>query len=273
MKNIIGILILTTGIVFLLSNTGVLNTEAASIITTFWPVFIILIGLKVLFEGFIYFIHSLRRDKWHIGKMIWGSIILAIGVIILGNNAGWFDYGFRELFHILWPLLIVYIGVSILFNRKTEIVVQTRNKGKKQTNFFENETSNKKGSYRKSQMNHKQFIGDIQLGKQAWELDGADISMGIGSIDIDLTTAVLKDGENVIDIDGWIGSIEILVPRDMAVKAFVDVRIGEVTLFDDTYSGTSRKATYTSPNFHDAEKQVVLHVNLNVGDVEVLTID
>ncbi|UCZ51966.1 cell wall-active antibiotics response protein LiaF [Bacillus shivajii] len=277
MKNILGFLILATGIVFLLSNIGFIETEATSIFAMFWPVLIVLIGLKIFFEGIIYFIHSLRRDKWHIGKLVWGSIVLVVGVVLLGNNTGWIDFGFRELFHVLWPLLIIYIGVKVLLDRNGDVVINVGGDQARKNNKSENKTAFSNHKKRETQWNerkkYQQFLGDLSLGRQPWELDGADISMGIGSVDIDLTKAVLKEGENIIDVSGWIGSVEILVPRDMAVKAFVDVRIGEVTLFDDTYSGTSRNATYTSPNFYDAEKQVILYVHLNIGDVEVLTID
>ncbi|MDQ0255414.1 lia operon protein LiaF [Evansella vedderi] len=275
MKNIIGLFILTIGLLFLLSNTGLINTEVTGLFSTFWPVLIILIGLKVFFEGIIYFFHSIRRDKWHIGKTVWGAFILAIGVILLGNNAEWFSISLADLWSWTWPVLIVYIGIKILFNKTGDIVINLGPSSSEDDSDHWDKAKIKKikKKWKSNRVKYNQFIGDIQMGKQPWELDGADVAMGIGDINVDLTKAILKEGENVLNIAGWIGSVKILVPRDMALKAFADVRLGEVTLFDDSYSGTSRNATYTSENFYEAEKKVILHVNLNIGDVEVMTVD
>lgn len=277
MKNIIGILILSIGLIFLLSNTGLIDTEVTSVFSTFWPVLIILIGLKVLFDGVVYFFHSLRRDKWKLGKILWAVIILAIGTILLGNNAGWFNYGLADLWSWVWPVLIVYIGFKIIFDRDGDVVIHLGAKNEdeewdkeKLKKLKKLKKLNKLGTTKR--VKHNMFIGDIQMGKQPFELDGADVSMGIGDINIDLTKAILKDGENILNISGWIGSVKILVPKDMAIKAIADVRLGEVTLFDDTHSGTGRNASFTSENFYEADKKVILHVDLNIGDVEVMTV-
>ncbi|MBU9721801.1 MULTISPECIES: cell wall-active antibiotics response protein LiaF [Bacillaceae] len=282
MKKVFGILILAVGIIFFLSNTGFIETNASSIFSTFWPVLIILIGLKVLFEGIIYFFQNLKRDKLHVGKVVFGILLTAIGVVLLGNNAGWFSFGFGDLWSWTWPILLIYIGFKVIFDRNGDVVIHLDmgDKGKKDDfddddNKYDDKKQEKKikiKKKRKANTKHHTVVGEIQLGRTPFEVDGADISMGVGSVEIDLTKAILKDGENVIDIRSWVGSVEILVPKDMAIKAVADVRIGEVTLFDDTYSGTSRSATYTSPNFYEADKKVIMYVNLNIGDVEVLTV-
>ncbi|MCE7794881.1 cell wall-active antibiotics response protein LiaF [Salipaludibacillus sp. CUR1] len=287
MKNFIGILILSTGIVFLLANTGFIDTEVTSLFSTFWPAIIVLFGLKILFEGLVYFFHGLRRDRWHIGKIIWGLIVTAAGAVLLGNNAGWFSYGLGDLWSWIWPLLIVYIGFKVLFDRDGNVVInlgpddiekvkREKRKGKnkdRSADFNFGPFSGTVGRPGQDRKTHRTFIGDISLGKQPWEPDGMDINMGIGSIELDLTKAILKEGDNIIDVSSWIGSVEIYVPKEMAVKAGVYVKVGEVTLFDDSHGGTGRNATYTSPGFHESEKRLILNVDLSIGDVEVLTVD
>ncbi|MDG5789150.1 cell wall-active antibiotics response protein LiaF [Evansella sp. AB-P1] len=273
MKKIIGLLILTIGIIFLLSNMGLIDTNAASLLSTFWPILIVIIGMKVFIEGVVFFFHSLRRSKLNVGKLIWGAIILAVGIVILGNNAGWFYFRLSDLWSWTWPLLIVYVGFKIIFDRNKDVVINLETKDNDNRNNMSNRNQNYIKKKHRNRVKYNTFIGEVSLGKKPFEIDDADISMTIGSIEVDLTRAILKTGENHVDIQGWIGDVEILVPREMAIKAFVNVRLGDVTLFDDSYSGTGRNATYTSPNFHEAEKKVILHVNLNIGDVEVLTVD
>ncbi|MBU9713261.1 cell wall-active antibiotics response protein LiaF [Evansella tamaricis] len=279
MKNIFGILILAIGVIFLLTNTGLIDSEATSIVSTFWPILIILIGLKVLFEGFVIFLQSLKRDRWHVGKFIWGVLITAVGTVILGNNAGWFTFSVSDLWSWVWPVLVIYIGFKVIFDRDSNVVIHLggdNEKGKKKNlnHDFSSSGSHsyKNKSFRNKRKRYHSWVGEIQLGRQPFEIDGADISLWIGDVTVDLSKAILKEGENFIDVRCWIGSVDILVPKDMAVKAVADVNLGEVTLFDDSYSGTGKNATYTSPNFHEAEQKVILVVNLNIGDVEVLTV-
>jgi len=284
MKNLIGILILSIGIVFLLTNTGLVDTELTTLFSTFWPAIIILYGLKILFEGIIYFFHGLKRDRWQIGKILWGSFVSAAGTLILGNNAEWFQYGISDLWNWTWPLIVVYIGFKILFDRDGNAVInlgpEEVKKARKQKKSKKGDGSfqfgnNRNHEYRegKGRKNQRTFIGDISLGKQPWEPDGMNINMGIGSIELDLMKAILKDGENFLDVSSWIGSVEIYVPKEMAVQANVHVKAGEVTLFNDSHAGTGRSATYMSPGFHNAEKKLILDVDLGIGDVEVLTVD
>ncbi|WP_280769271.1 cell wall-active antibiotics response protein LiaF [Salipaludibacillus daqingensis] len=289
MKNFIGILILSVGIVFLLTNTGLIDLEVTNYFSTFWPAIIILIGLKVLFEGLVYFFHGLKRDRWHIGKILWGAFISTVGIVLLGNNAEWFQYGIGDLWNWTWPLIIVYIGFKVLFDRDGNVVInlgpeevekvkrkkKVKKRGSESSYSFHSIGSDERAhkNERKKSQNHRTFIGDISLGKQAWEPDGMDISMGIGSIEIDLTKAILKEGDNILDVSSWIGSVEIYVPKEMAVQANVHVKAGEVTLFNDSHAGTGRSAAYTSPGFHQAERKLLLDVDLSIGDVEVLTVD
>ncbi|WP_416151264.1 cell wall-active antibiotics response protein LiaF [Salipaludibacillus sp. HK11] len=289
MKNFIGILILSIGIVLLLTNTGLIDSEVTSLFSTFWPAILVLFGLKILFEGIVYFFHGLKRDRWHIGKVVWGLVVTAIGFVILGNNAEWFQYGLSDLWNWTWPLILVYIGFKILFDRDGNVVInygpddveKVKKKYTEKTTFdtssfdFNLGESEPEQKYKgdKERENHRTFIGDISLGKQPWEPDGMNVNMGIGSIELDLTKAILKNGDNVIDVSCWIGSVEILVPKEMAVQANVHVKMGDVTLFNDYHAGTGRSASYTSPGFHHADKKLILEVDLSIGDVEVLTVD
>ncbi|PYZ93524.1 hypothetical protein CR194_10165 [Salipaludibacillus keqinensis] len=280
MKKFFGILILSVGLVFLLVNTGLIDTEVTSLFSTFWPAIIVLVGLKILFEGIIYFFHGLRRDRLHIGKIVWGAIVTALGGVLLGNNAGWFQFSLSDLWNWTWPLIIIYIGFKILFDREPSVVIDFGpdqvDKMKKSAQRKKHRTKHKNMNhtgFEDSNTNHRTFMGDISLGRQPWEPDGMNVSMGIGSIELDLTKAILKEGENRIDVSSWVGSVEIYVPKEMAVHAKANVNIGEVTLFDDSHAGTGRNATYTSPGFHDADRKLILHVAVSVGDVEVLTVD
>ncbi len=296
MSKWIGVIILSIGLLYLLNNLGVINTGIGETVSTYWPVIIVLFGVKLLFRGFIHFIQYAKRDKWRFGSLLWGSAVTALGIILLGNRAEWFAVTFADVWSWTWPLLIIFIGLQILLNRDRGVVVtiedhEDRRSLKQSIDDIDFESIAKakrraqetkkrvrqsfdQSSYtKKSSSKTKQLIGDVELGKRPWQLDDNEIRLTVGSVEVDLTTAVLKEGENYLDIYTWVGSVEITAPKDLAIQATVDVNIGEATLFDDSYAGTSRSATYTSSNFEEAEKKLILNVHTNMGSVEVMAVD
>lgn len=56
-----------------------------------------------------------KEPKINFGNIFLGIILIAIGITFLGNNMGWFEVNIS--IWQLWPLLIIYIGLSILSHR------------------------------------------------------------------------------------------------------------------------------------------------------------
>ena len=48
------------------------------------------------------------------GRVIWGLIVLVLGVLLLAANFGWIDRGFVLSLWQLWPLILVLIGIGLL---------------------------------------------------------------------------------------------------------------------------------------------------------------
>ncbi len=117
------------------------------------------------------------------------------------------------------------------------------------------------------------MIGDINWGKGPWKVGHKQLNVGVGDTDIDFTTAILEPGENIFVLKGWVGSVELLIPKDMAVHVETSVRVGDITIFEDNYSGTGRSITYTSPNYVEAEKKLKLIVELSIGEVGIHAVD
>ena len=49
--------------------------------------------------------------KKETGSLIWGIILIIIGILFLGNNLNWFSFGFNEF----WPSLIILGGLFFWF--------------------------------------------------------------------------------------------------------------------------------------------------------------
>ncbi|TMW72910.1 cell wall-active antibiotics response protein [Alteribacter natronophilus] len=336
MNKFIGLIILAIGVLYLLNNTGIIDASFGQMISTYWPLIIVAIGVKMLFEGLWETYRFARRDKWRFGRLFWGAAVTSAGIVLLGNRAGWFYYTLADLWSWTWPLLIIFAGFQMLRNRST-VVVFDRDKEDEASTSRENsgdyddesepfdrdalnrdiedvkqrakeETKRAKDQVEKHLGKHmgqhmdkhvnkhvnkyasahyekknrgnteghrgsdvervSQFVGEVSLGRRPWKLHNTDIKTTIGAVEVDLTTAVLKDGVNYLDIDVFIGAVEVTVPKDMAIKVHARANVGEASLFGDSGSGT-----YTSVNFDDAVQKVVLNVKTNIGAVEVMAVD
>ncbi|MBU1102015.1 MAG: cell wall-active antibiotics response protein [Bacteroidetes bacterium] len=175
---VIGAILIVLGGLFLLDNYDIIYFELPDFIFE-WQMIFIIIGLILL---------SSTRDKTA------GLIFLAIGL---------FNY-YPEL----WPLILVIIGLSILFKKKT----WSGHFGRKGS-----EGTTDKGSI-------DDFIEDVSVfggGSKVFHSDnfkGGRIVAIFGGSEIRLTECQLAEGDNVLEITALFGGSTILVPRDWNVN-------------------------------------------------------
>ncbi|OEG00030.1 hypothetical protein BHF71_06620 [Vulcanibacillus modesticaldus] len=253
-KYMIGILIILFGIYNLLKNFGI-DLGLESIVGTYWPVIIIVIGIKFFLEGLIRFISGLKKDYWRTRKLIHGTIIIVLGVFLLGNNLGWFEMTFSDFWSLLWPLLLIYIGINILFKPKWYEVDIDREDDK-------------------HLVRRKSWVGEVVLGGgNTWNLDDVKIWHGIGSTYVDLTSAIIPEREVMIDIVAMVGEITLLLPEDIPIKVNAGVKVGELNMMHQKYSGKGRFVTYESEDYKEKQKKLNIMISLSVGEVTIKRVD
>ena len=50
------------------------------------------------------------------GKFIWGLIIVAAGIILLGVSVGWWDQNIWQHALAYWPVLLVLLGLAMMID-------------------------------------------------------------------------------------------------------------------------------------------------------------
>jgi len=261
-KYIFGLLIILLGVYFLLENLGY-DLGLNEIIDDYWPALIVFFGLKQLFNGLVNFSTGYRKKQWITGALLRGIVVTGIGVILLGNNLGWFSYSLADIWNLFWPLLFIYIGLKIIFD-----LPRFKYKGKKFEMNFGDEYKGFKSNKRRL------WIGEAVYGiGGAWQLDDLQIWHGIGESTLNLSTAIIPEREVIIELTGLIGEVTVIVPQDLAIKINVDVDVGEVTVFNHNQTGTSRFISYMSEDYDQATRKVNLLVALKVGEVTVKRVD
>lgn len=202
---VFGLFVLIVGILILLQNLDVVNIGT---VLSYWPVIFIILG----------FITYYRHRS--IGGIIWGTILIAIGVGILAPKFGIeidiFDY---------WPLILVLIGLSMVVN-------SLRNPSHGNHSLIQEQTSE---SYVKATT----IFGGVRKLVSSKNLLGGDLTTVMGGLQVDLRDAMIQT-EAVFDVFVVMGGIEILIPEEWKVVIDALPIFGGVS--DSTISTKSEQA-------------------------------
>lgn len=270
-KIIFALLLIGLGAAFLLSNFGVFDVDFGELIGTYWPVILIWIGVSTMFSGLRY-----SRSGWgtSLTTLFVGLFILLLGWNFLAGNLGWSTISFGLLWNIFWPLLLIYFGIKLLFRKKGfRIDMDFDGIAKKEYEYEDTDIAEgaEFEKERKSKRIYKSsLIGDINMGREMFELENLHLWNGIGDVDLDLTRAILPAGEAKILISGWIGDIDVIVPKDMALWVETRIKIGEIRLLGVSEDGISKEQEYKSPGYDEAFHKVHMIIELKIGDIRVV---
>jgi hypothetical protein len=149
-----------------------------------WPAMLIWAGL----------VHLIR---WRRGEQLWGLALLGFGSVFLANTLGcipW-DWGY------VWPVLLILLGLGIVFGRGG------RRRGccaAATPSGADTVAANLVFSGKEERFDGRPFRG----GRVTCRMSGYKL---------DLRGAELPDGEAVLEVDVFMGGIELLVPRDWSI--------------------------------------------------------
>lgn len=173
---IIGILFIIVGVIVGFNSFGITNIDV--FFDGWWTLFIIIPA-----------INGIISDDEKLGSVIW----LIVGIILL--------LGCQDMisFDIIWklmlPLILVFIGLSIMFGSKDKKLDTKNNKNREFCACFGGQT--------------------VKFDDQ--DFKGAEVNGIFGGITLDLRNAKIKD-ESVIEAAAVFGGVTILIPEDLKVE-------------------------------------------------------
>lgn len=192
----LGLVFLLVGFIWLLDNLDIIPEFIPDYLLN-WKMFLIALG--------IYFIAGRQKPEV-------GIIMIAIGGIFLLRD--YYDFRIRDVWHILWPAIFIIIGISLILRR-----------------------SMRRGDDRRiggidEKKNDADFVDDFAiLGGREIIIDsqnfkGGKVSAILGGSVIDMRSATLSDGNNVLDVLAMFGGTSVIVPHDWMVKVEVFSLLG-----------------------------------------------
>jgi predicted membrane protein len=179
-----GIVLLVVGIVFLLTNLGVIYPED---VHTYWPVILVAFGVA----------HAiLARDA---GRRLFGGIVAVSGMVLLAHNLG---YIHGDIWQLLWPVFLIFLGVSFLLRA----IKGGRPPGASPLGFPPVSSAGPNA------LNEYTVFGGVRRRIDSQEFEGGDVSAIFGGVEIDLRGAATKKDEVILELNAIFGGVELRVP-------------------------------------------------------------
>ncbi|MCK0471152.1 cell wall-active antibiotics response protein LiaF [Halalkalibacter sp. APA_J-10(15)] len=238
-------------------------------------IIIAIIGLNLLFNSFHLSIGSL------IGPLIF--ILLAIFFYQKGHR-------FLSLLFFIIFLTVVFdfifsinffslfiAGVAIYFGIR---LLRSNNNGN-QENIYETkwETDENDQKEIEPRQEHSAYhddaplirrsiIGEIDY-RESFELRDMTVWNGIGEVRLDLSRAIIPEGETVVIVQGLIGEVQIYIPDDLAVSVQASTILGEVAVLHERHSGINPNLSITTKGYKESSRRVKLILSTSIGEVKV----
>lgn len=176
----VAIAIIIIGAIFLLQSLNIMHL--GHFVGEWWPVILVVVGfMKMQTED--------RRN---------GMILFIVGLVLLSATLDFINWG--SIFR-LWPLAILYVGVSMLL----------RSQGKSGISFSSHSTT--EDDFVKASA----IFSGVEKSVQTEEFKGATIMALFGGVELDLTEAKAIESGCVINATALFGGAEIRVPENWNV--------------------------------------------------------
>ncbi|WP_027963858.1 cell wall-active antibiotics response protein LiaF [Halalkalibacillus halophilus] len=128
------------------------------------------------------------------------------------------------------------------------------------------------GKYKYNIKSGKQFVTDLNLSSENWEVQPMDLWTGIGDVNIDFSKGFIPNKETAITLRGYVADIMMKIPESVAVKIYTKVNIGDVEVFGEERSGFHNEVSYQSENYKEATRKLNIYASYKVGNIIVLSV-
>jgi lia operon protein LiaF len=240
LKTVMALMIILFGGVLLLENLDLYTFNLDDVFPYLLAGFLLLIGLYLFLKGLQGF-----------SGLFTGVFLAVYGALVLLGQQNIIDFEFDDVFD-LWPLILIFIGLSLLGVTAKVKEKMWKRKAKQQTTH-----------------QVKYSIGeDHQTGQ--WHVKPTHRSNLFGQQSFDFTDAILDEGETPFTLNGLAGEIVIILPDTLAVNLYAEVKAGEISLFQQKTEGINKEMGYETDNYNQSTHKLKLDIRLTSGSIRII---
>ena len=113
------------------------------------------------------------------------------------------------------------------------------------------------------------LFGDVDVHVTSKNFKGGSLSTMFGDCEVDLSDAIIADGEHWMRVNGVFGDCRVVIPEDVAISVSASGVFGDVHIFDQRKGGISPALQYSSPQFEHSVKKFKMHVSSVFGSIRI----
>ncbi len=179
--------------------------------------------------------------RFHSGEILAALVLIIFGLVALGGNLGLILLDGS----VIWPLLLVAFGGWLIWKA------------------FQPSTG---WPEERSQWG----VGEFRPDLSSREIRQVEFSHGFGDVDLDLTRAIIPEGESTVHVSQGMGDLMIVLPREVAVRIRGSAGLGDVFVLGERAEGFGPTIRFESDDYPKASRRLALEARVGLGQVRVL---
>ncbi|PID85323.1 MAG: hypothetical protein CSB13_08630 [Chloroflexi bacterium] len=170
------------------------------------------------------------------GQFYLGIIVVIFGVALLVGNVFNID-----LWIFCWPMVFILLGVFLIFRP------QMVKPGTAMT---------------------QRFLGEVERSG-SWQVVDEEFWYLVGDMELDMVNADIPEGVTKIRTIGFVGDIDVYVPKHVGVAVESIAFVSDVSLPDAKEENFLMPVNLRTHNYKLADKKILLQATYFVGDIKV----
>jgi len=206
---IVGVILLIVGVVFLLTNLGVFQTDY---VRRYWPAILIVLG-----AGHVLGFGGRFSGGTSAHRSLWGGMWMVMGGLLLAQNLG---YVRGDMWEVFWPVGLIFMGIAFLLrtHERRTLPPGTAAGAAPGSPAGDPAGASNPISAAANRLNEVSVFGGINRRIESQDFEGGHLTAVFGGIELDLRKANTKRDEIVIEANAVCGGIELMVPEGWRVS-------------------------------------------------------
>ncbi|MFX3618158.1 MAG: cell wall-active antibiotics response protein LiaF [Sporolactobacillus sp.] len=245
------------GCYWLLESLHIISPGMMSLFDEYLPVLVLIFGIcLILFPLF-----SRQHPHYFLGLLL-----LVYGGLLLAGQHHALDFHWQDFWK-LWPFLIIYFGLSLLFGHAA---LSFSHGGHRHHNSHRHGRNiDRDTGADENRKERSDFIRDASYHEENWTAHPIHERVRIGDYNFDFTKAFIPDETIPIHLSGWVGNIKITLPDDLDFRVNLKAKVGDSKIVKDSQSGVLRNITYQTANYNESSRRIDFNFDFQVIDLRI----
>ncbi|MDH4156389.1 MAG: cell wall-active antibiotics response protein LiaF [candidate division Zixibacteria bacterium] len=236
--------------------------------------------------------------------LIFGLILILIGIVLLGRTLDIFYVTFGEIFRFIGPVGVILLGIWLIIRKRQEaeriradihlghsggsagygqpVPGTSRTSsfaagGTDRTRSGDFADAGKQASEQpqcndSGKTRYNKVLGDMFIDCNNVSLESVEVSCGLGDTEINLSGGQLVKGLNRLIISGFIGDIRLFAPKTMAIFTHCSNFVGDIEVAGKRSTGFGNNLDWQAENYNTAESKLYVAANSFIGDIKIYSI-